>query len=99
MALVEPISGAPLALEPLPPLPAIDDAVMLASLQTQRAWLEELFVLELTRELRDESSTELPGPASDAGEARRARVRTCVAKLAQARDDLLASERLQLSCL
>ena len=95
--LIEPISGLPLSLEPLPALPpALDDPVLLASLRTKRAWLSSLFELEISRELRDQSSTQCPWAATCDEEARRARVRLCVARLEEARLDLIASERLQL---
>jgi len=97
--LVEPVSGAPLALEPLPELPPIKDPTVLSDLQGKRRWLQQLFELEITRELRDQSSTPLPGPVADAEGARRARVRQCVAKFQAARADLLAEEKLQLACL
>ena len=96
--LIEPISGLPLSLEPLPALPpALDDPVLLASLRTKRAWLSSLFELEISRELRDQSSTQCPWAATCDEEARRARVRLCVARFEEARLDLIASERLQLS--
>lgn len=94
--LVEPISGLPLSLDPLPALPILDNPVLLASLQAKRHWLSSLFELEITRELRDQSSTECPWPASCDEEARRARVRLCVARFKDAHADLLASEQLQL---
>ena len=96
--LIEPISGLPLSLEPLPALPVLDNPALLVSLQTKRRWLSQLFELEISRELRDQSSTECPWPASCAEEARRARVRICVARFKEARAELLASEQLQLSC-
>ena len=95
--LIEPISGLPLSLEPLPALPpALDDPVLLASLRTKRAWLSSLFELEISRELRDQSSTQCPWAATCDEEARRARVRLCVARFEEARLDLIASEQLQL---
>lgn len=95
--LVEPISGLPLSLEPLPALPpALDDPVLVASLRTKRAWLSSLFELEISRELRDQSATQCPCPAIYDEEARRARVRLCVARFKEARLDLIASEQLQL---
>ena len=94
-------TGAPLALSPLPELPSELDRhpVELAALQAKRHWLRELFELELTRELKGDSGTELPEPAPQGEEARRARVRLCFAKFERARDELLASERLVLACL
>ena len=95
--LIEPISGLPLSLEPLPALPpALDDPVLLASLRNERAWLSSLFELEISRELQDQSSTQCPWAATCDEEARRARVRLCVARFEEARLDLIASERLQL---
>ena len=50
--LVEPISGLPLRLEPLPELPAeLDEPALLAALRGKRAWLSSLFELEISREL------------------------------------------------
>lgn len=99
MPLVEPVSGLPLALEPLPELPPIKDPTVLSDLRGKRRWLQQLFELEISRELRDQSSTPLPGPVANAEGARRARVRQCVAKFQAARADLLAAESLQLACL
>ena len=95
--LVEPISGLPLRLEPLPELPAdLEDPVLLAALRGKRAWLSSLFELEISRELRDESATPCPCPDASEEEQRRARVHVCLARFREARDDLLAAEQLQL---
>ena len=96
--LVEPMTGAPLTLD-LPELPAVDDPVLLASLQAKRRWLLQLWQLELRRELIDESATyvlqpESPAPSDE--EARAARVQLCMAKFERERSDLLASEQLLL---
>lgn len=100
LPLVEPVSGAPLALELLPELPPIEDPTVLSDMQGKRRWLQQLFELEMTRELRDQSSTTpLPGPVADAEGARRTRVRQCITKFQAARADLLAAESLQLACL
>ena len=95
--LVEPISGLPLRLEPLPELPAeLDEPALLAALRGKRAWLSSLFELEISRELRDESATACPCPDASEEEQRRARVHACLARFKEARDDLVASEQLQL---
>ena len=82
-----------------PELPAVDDPVLLASLQAKRRWLLQLWQLELRRELIDESATYVLQPESSAPsdeEARAARVQLCMAKFERERSDLLASEQLLL---